>query len=188
MSEQTTPQEYFKDFPEAPFSDTFKWVDVDGYEHMVTVRSWSAHSGMGALEAAKKEIAEVGGMSPSKKQIEIHASDVIPGTPEPNSGEVKYHPVDEGGNDLPEVKTAIAGRLSVEMKDNKYYYKIMDAVFGHGEKGTKYGIAVYPEVLAAANLDVTPGNPVPVITNWRVDYICNDKGYPWKVTRLLAPK
>jgi hypothetical protein len=36
-----TVQEYFKDFPEAPASDTFKWVDQLGNEHMTTLRAWS---------------------------------------------------------------------------------------------------------------------------------------------------
>lgn len=59
--ERQIPQEYYKDFPEAPFSDTFKWVDVDGFEHMVTIRSWSANSGMGAIAATKKLIEDAGG-------------------------------------------------------------------------------------------------------------------------------
>lgn len=62
----TTPQEYYKDFPEAPFSDTFKWVDSNGYEHMITVRSWSASSLLQALKQTQEHIAEFGG-SPLNK-------------------------------------------------------------------------------------------------------------------------
>src|SRR5258706_5467186 len=63
MSEEKvlTPQEYYKDFPEAPFSDSFKWLDAEGFEHIATIRSWSANSGMGAIESAKKIIVDIGG-------------------------------------------------------------------------------------------------------------------------------
>jgi len=36
-----TNQDYWKGFPEAPTSDTFKWVDGAGFEHMTTIRAWS---------------------------------------------------------------------------------------------------------------------------------------------------
>jgi len=64
-----TPQEYFKDFPEAPFSDTFKWLDLDGFEHMVTIRSWSSNSGIQAVNKAKDEIKAIGGIAPANKQL-----------------------------------------------------------------------------------------------------------------------
>lgn len=86
----------------------------------------------------------------------------------------------------PQVLAATAGRLSVEMKDNKYFYKIVDADF-HGKRGTKYGLMVWPEVFEAAGLTVKP-DALPNITGWRVDYVLNEKGYPSKVTRLLPPK
>lgn len=96
--------------------------------------------------------------------------------------------IDDSGKEQPQVKVATAGRLSIETKDGKYYYKVADAIFAQGERGTKFGISVYPEVLRAANLDVREGQPVPNINGWRVDYVLNEKGYPWKVTRLLPPK
>lgn len=109
-------------------------------------------------------------------------------TPAPQ--EPQYEPIDDGGNKLPEVKTATAGRLSIEMKDGRFYYKVMDAVFAPGERGTKFGVSVYPEVLQAAGLTVNHEHPdqLPVITGWRVDYVCNEKGYPQKVTRLIPNK
>jgi hypothetical protein len=42
MTDETVrPQDYFQGFPEAPASDTFKWIDALGYEHMTTIRAWS---------------------------------------------------------------------------------------------------------------------------------------------------
>jgi len=40
-TKQPSPRDYWKDFPEAPYSDTFKWVSAEGFEHMSTVRAWS---------------------------------------------------------------------------------------------------------------------------------------------------
>lgn len=64
-----TPQEYFAGFPEAPFSDTFKWLDLDGFEHMLTIRSWSSTSGLQAVNKAKDEIKAIGGIAPANRNI-----------------------------------------------------------------------------------------------------------------------
>ena len=49
MTDQTevkmTPQEYFAGYPEATASDTFKWIDKHGFEHMTTLRTWT-HGGL----------------------------------------------------------------------------------------------------------------------------------------------
>ena len=42
MDDKPKPQEYFSGFPEAPASDTFRWVDNLGNEHMTTLRAWTA--------------------------------------------------------------------------------------------------------------------------------------------------
>lgn len=34
-------QDYFKGFPESPASDTIRWVDGAGFDHMTTIRAWS---------------------------------------------------------------------------------------------------------------------------------------------------
>lgn len=38
---KVSPQDYYSGFPEAPASDTCKWVDAGGFEHMTTIRAWS---------------------------------------------------------------------------------------------------------------------------------------------------
>lgn len=109
-------------------------------------------------------------------------------TPPTAPTEPTRHPIDDSGNEQPQVLTATAGRLSIEMKDGRYYYKVMDAVFPPGARGTKFGITVWGEVLQAAKLDVSDPQQMPNINGWRVDYVLNEKGYPAKVTRLLPPK
>lgn len=52
----STIQEYFAGFPEAPASDTFKWTDGAGFEHMTTIRQWS---GSTLYEQVAKMVARV---------------------------------------------------------------------------------------------------------------------------------
>lgn len=54
-------KKYFEGFPESPASDTFKWVDAHGYEHMLTLRAWHVKPLMNAIEEAQVVIAEIGG-------------------------------------------------------------------------------------------------------------------------------
>ena len=102
--------------------------------------------------------------------------------------EVTRQPIDDSGNALPPIFKGRAGRLSVEMKDNKYSFKIEDAQFQQGRKGSKFGIRVWDEVLTGAGLNIEPGQPMPEINGWEFEYVENEKGYPYKVTRLLPKK
>ena len=54
-------QEYWAGFPEAPFSDTFKWVDGAGFEHMTTVRQWSGNGLYSAVGKMVALVLETGG-------------------------------------------------------------------------------------------------------------------------------
>lgn len=102
--------------------------------------------------------------------------------------------IDGNGNPEPEIKSFIVERLSVEMRDGKFHYKVL------GKPFTQYGVTAWPEVLIAAALGVNPdgspawGNPPtpPNIAGWTAEYIekLNDKGkmVPAKVTRLLKSK
>ena len=77
----TTAQEYFKDFPEAPFADTFKWVDKDGFEHLVTSRSWSAASLFQGVEQVKELIAKQEGKAPNVRPAQTMQERDENGTP-----------------------------------------------------------------------------------------------------------
>jgi hypothetical protein len=54
-------KKYFEGFPEAPASDSFKWQDAQGYEHMLTLRAWHVKPLMNAILEAQMAIVEVGG-------------------------------------------------------------------------------------------------------------------------------
>jgi hypothetical protein len=70
-------QAYWQGYPEAPFSDTFKWVDAAGFEHMTTVRQWS---GEGLYNSTAKMIAlitETGG-KPANQRPPMAPAPVMP--------------------------------------------------------------------------------------------------------------
>lgn len=54
-------QDYWRGFPEAPFSDSFRWVDADGFEHLTTVRGWGDKSLSEGISKAKVLIQYNGG-------------------------------------------------------------------------------------------------------------------------------
>ena len=54
-------KKYFEGFPEAPASDSFKWTDAQGFEHMLTLRAWHVQPLMKAIGEAQVEIFAVGG-------------------------------------------------------------------------------------------------------------------------------
>ena len=65
---EPTPQEYWKDFPEAPVSSTFKWTDADGYEHMTTFRAYSGGTILQVIDKFKSELAAIGGIPATYKK------------------------------------------------------------------------------------------------------------------------
>ncbi len=97
------------------------------------------------------------------------------------SQEPVRHPIDDSGHAIPAIQKTVAERLSVEMKDGKFYYKVIAKPY------TKFGITVWDETLKAAGVVVDHANPqnTPNISGWNVEYILNDQGKPQKVTRLL---
>jgi hypothetical protein len=163
---------YWQGFPEAPFSDTFKWIDSEGYEHMMTVRGWSGGKVIESVQKAEAKIAELGGMAPTKQRV-------------PVSNEPVRVAIDDSGKELPQIKNFIAEKLSFSNVDGKVYWKVKGGVF------TQYGVTVWPETLKAAGLDISEGKPAPDVNGWIAEFIEYEKDgkmKPQKVTRLLPPK
>jgi hypothetical protein len=162
-------KEYWKEFPEAPFSDSFKWTDVHGFEHLTTVRGWTFPAMMTSLERAASAIFDLQGKPAGVR------------TPAAQPQEPSRQPIDDSGHELPDVKTFAAEKLSVSMNDGKFYYKVV------GKPFTQFGVPVYEEVLEAAKLDVSNPMQLPNIAGWKADYIetVKDGKKRMKVTRLL---
>jgi hypothetical protein len=60
-------RKYFDGFPEAPYSDSFKWVDANGFEHLSTVRSWTGGTLLSGIEKATAAITSKGGKPVSNR-------------------------------------------------------------------------------------------------------------------------
>ncbi len=54
-------KEFWAGFPEAPCSDTLKWVDARGYSHMLTLRAYSPHLLLKQIGKTLDGIGEIGG-------------------------------------------------------------------------------------------------------------------------------
>lgn len=62
--EETKPQdpkEYWQGFPEAPYSDSFKWTDQNGFEHLSTVRAWTGRGLLTGIEKMTSNIIDLQG-------------------------------------------------------------------------------------------------------------------------------
>jgi hypothetical protein len=124
MAEQT-PQDYFKGFPEAPASDTFKWVDAQGFEHMTTIRAWTATALQGEVVKFTAKIAETGGKTAA-----------LPTAPKPATA--KEQPVADANGTMsasiakikvtPEVKDG-KKRILVEMFEANHQWADIKAFF-----------------------------------------------------------
>jgi hypothetical protein len=82
MSEQeepkVIPQEYFKGFPEAPASDTFKWIDGVGIEHMTTIRAWSGTIVYNETAKFIKHVTDSGGRTAALQSAPKPAQAPVP--------------------------------------------------------------------------------------------------------------
>ena len=61
-------KKYFEGFPEAPASDSFKWVDPQGFEHLTTIRAWHIKPLLNTYVEAQIAILELGGKPISSQQ------------------------------------------------------------------------------------------------------------------------
>lgn len=81
-------KKYYEGFPEAPFSDSFKWIDADGFEHLSTVRAWTGSNLLAGISKTKLAIANQNGKPINNKpapmpetasqQIQMTTEDGLP--------------------------------------------------------------------------------------------------------------
>jgi len=55
------PKEYWQGFPEAPYSDSFKWTDEQGFEHLSTVRAWTGKNLLTGIDKMVSNIIDLKG-------------------------------------------------------------------------------------------------------------------------------
>lgn len=134
---------YFSGFPEAPASDTFKWVDSAGFEHLLTLRAWHVKPLMNAIEEAQVVIAEIGGKPISTQSKVSPAPPVVQAKDELGTPVVDQEgkPVMEQVNMLPgEVICAIKGFYHGQTKNGEDKLKV---VLADKPYSGKYGHYVF---------------------------------------------
>jgi len=156
---EQTAQEYWKGFPEAPYSNTFKWVDAGGFEHMTTIRAYSPKTLLGQIDVVQGEILAREGRA---------------------AGGHKSKPEAPGAGTYDDPKTFKCTSIIVEMANGKTYTKVT----GEEDKFPKWPVVVWPETLEKAGIDpqAIPTEGISFVGT--AYYINNDNGNPAKVIRL----
>ena len=148
--------EYWKDFPEAPASSTFKWLDTDGFEHMTTFRAYSGSTLMGVVDKFIAEIKDKGGKPLNAK------------------------PAGDGSWD--DSKSFKVTRINLEVSKGKAYHKVA----GVEGKFPKWPVTIWPEVLEKAGIDWEDIPTEGLAFEGTARYVVNDAGNPAKVIELIA--
>jgi hypothetical protein len=66
QEKKVSMQDYWKGFPEAPATDTIKWVDMNGFDHFTTIRAWTPSSLKKAVDEFISRVVAEGGKSISQ--------------------------------------------------------------------------------------------------------------------------
>ena len=174
MSEPVTAKEFFQGFPEAPISDTFKWIDADGFEHMFTMRGYAASAVLKALAETRDAIKTQGGTFITAKQQPAQSQ------PAPAGATPEKH--DTSLNTLEVVKMEVTPK-----PDNKVELKL----YGEGHKypdlyhnGTVDQVLLALQNTGAAwtaeNLRVASSFDVNFYADWRNSEKLNQNGKPYQ--------
>lgn len=163
-------QEYWQGFPEAPASDTFKWVDGEGFEHMTTIRAWT---GKGLYQQVAEFVAHVkdtGGRTNAPAQAPAPSSAPIASTPATDTGSLQIAKL----------------KVTPEVKDGKS--RILVELFCEGHQWADIK-AFYNDANAAAaafsgvtSLDFSTAGEysISMIADYRNSDKKNSKGNPYK--------
>ena len=173
MEEQNV-KEYWKDFPEAPFSDTFRWVDGNNFEHMVTIRGWTFQAMYQTIAKAEEFILESGGrtaaLQSAPKPAQAPAPTAAPATANPAGTSLQIKKIKV----TPEVKDGVA-RTLVELFGEGHQWADIKAYFNTGE-------AARVAFSAVTDLDFNTAGEYAIscIADYRLSEKTNSKGNPYK--------
>lgn len=149
-------KEYFSGFPEAPYSDSFKWVDANGFEHLSTVRSWTGGALLSGIEKATLAIVNKGGKPVSNKPA-----------PAPSPESQKVQLTTEDG--LP-VVDAEQKPVMVSLPPGTHLFTVKEVFHDTNRDGSKHML----KVVVAEEYQYSNGkygiscfHPSPVFTGWK---------------------
>lgn len=170
------PREYWKGFPEAPFSDTFKWTDGNGFEHMTTVRGWALMPFMSSIQNTVKHITDSGGKNNKPAQAPA---------PEPRLDQAPAPAKDEANPTglsfqvsklkvTPEIKDG-AQRIMVELFAEGHQWADIKAFYSTAEQA-----AVAFADVTGLDFHVAGEYSINCIADYRLSDKKNTKGNPYK--------
>lgn len=175
QEQKPTLQEYWKGFPEAPFSDTFKWIDADGFEHMTTVRGWGDKSlNEGILKA--KALIEYNGGKPAGKAA-----------PMPTAESQKIQATTEDG--LPIVNGQTGEPEMVPLPQGVHLFTVKEVYHDTNKDGDKHMLKVVINEqeyqFSNKKYGVSCFHPGPEFTGWMDWTVGNRFAPPVKAAKVL---
>jgi hypothetical protein len=172
--ENVKPQDYFAGFPEAPASDTMKWIDALGFEHMTTVRAWSGTILYKEVAKFIATVQETGGrtaaLQPAPKPVQAPAPSTEPATANAAGTSLQIKKIKV----TPEVKDG-ASRILVELFMDGHQWADIKAYFNTGEQAR----AAFSPV-TDLNFNEAGEYAIDCTADYRLSEKKNSKGSPYK--------
>ena len=178
MSESNvSPKDYWAGFPEAPFSDTIKWTDGNGFDHMTTFRGWTFNALYETLAKAEAHILETGGKPNGAKPAPAQTAAPAPATQAGNVLSITKIKV------TPEVKDG-KSRIMVELYADGHQWADIKAFFNDANAAkTAFGMVTGADFSVAGEYTFNP----PFAADYRNSDKLNSKGNPYKNLVQVRP-
>jgi len=94
-TQRETRREYYLNFPEAPMSDNFKWVDSDNIVHQTTVRAYGPQELERNINEMKKIIQNQDGVPVGSSLPQLPTNEHAPHAGEPAHGDGWWFEIDD---------------------------------------------------------------------------------------------
>lgn len=121
-------KEYYEGFPEAPYSDSFKWIDSNGFEHLSTVRAWTGGTLLTGIDKATSAIVSKGGKPAGGKPAPAQM-------PAPQAEETKIQLKTEDGLPVVDVNQQ---PVMVQLPEGVHLFQVAGLFHGKTQAGKDY--------------------------------------------------
>jgi hypothetical protein len=172
--EEENVKDYWKSFPEAPFSDTFRWIDGNGFEHMVTIRGWTFQAMYQTIAKAEAFILESGGRTAALQPAPKPAQAPAPSTESATANAVGTSMQIAKIKVTPEVKDGVQ-RILVELFAIGHEWPDIKAFYSTGEQAHTAFSGV-----TDLNFNEAGEYQINCIADYRLSEKKNSKGNPYK--------
>jgi hypothetical protein len=183
MSEENVrPQDYFAGFPEAPASDTMKWIDALGYEHMTTIRAWSGTILYKEVAKFIATVQETGGRTAALQPAPKPTQATAPANPAPTANASGTSFKVSKIKVTPEIKDG-ASRIMVELFAEGHQWADIKSFYDTGEKAR-----VAFSTVTDLDFNVAGEYQISCVADYRLSDKKNSKGNPYKNLVSVRPE